>query len=211
MDNKRISCCRRNQELLQNSNLAGNSRYCFIDQESRELLPSCWEEWTLERETVDRMIRIQFSHFSMDKKGNTILYTWGTAGCKWNPVFIKGSLASHLEISIQIHCKGQQVTDLSFLPYMNLVLKAFVRCRHCCLVVRFFRIATLHLHSGLRVCARDTSLLGNIFVTIFCAGGLSALRGGGRSAGCWIAEALCSLAAFSRKTQGSHLGRWFSL
>ena len=39
---------------------------------------------------------------------------------------------------------------MSFLTYVNLVLKSFVKCRNCCLVVRFFQIEALHLHSGPR-------------------------------------------------------------
>lgn len=77
--------------------------------------------------------------------------------------------SSHLEISIQIHCKGEEVKDLSSLTYVNLVLKCFVNCRNCCLVVRFFQIAALRLHSGPCECLRDTALLGNIFVIISCA------------------------------------------
>lgn len=68
---------------------------------------------------------------------------WGTAACKWNPTFIKEDLPSHLEISVQIHGKAEELRDLSSLIYVKSVLKSSIECRNCCLMVRFLQIAPL--------------------------------------------------------------------
>lgn len=74
---------------------------------------------------------------------NTTCCMWDAAGCMSNPRVIKGSQGLRLETSVQSHGKGEEVKDFSFLTYMNLVWKLFVRCRNCCLVVRSFQMAAL--------------------------------------------------------------------
>lgn len=111
---------------------------------------------------------------------------WDAAGCMLNPRIIKGSQGLHLETSVQSHGKGEEVKDFSFLTYMNLVWKLFVRCRNCCLVVRSFQMAALQalcVCVCLRTCVWGPCVcvpwvLGNIFITITpSCWSLPALRG----------------------------------
>jgi len=126
-------------------------------------------------------------------------------------MLIKGNLASHLEVSVQIHCKGEEVEDLSFLAYMDLVLKSFVKRRNCCLVVRFFQIATPHLHSGSCVCVSKGHLIvGECLCHCLFCWFLSALRGRKAVASLQDTRSLkLSRVLFlsAERPKGSHLGR----
>lgn len=96
---------------------------------------------------------------------------------------------------MQIHCKGEEIKDLSVFIYMSLVLKPFINCRNYCLMVRFFQISALHLCSGpcVCVCVEGTlhywamSLSPSFVLVPFS---FERKRGGGSSAGYWIAEGL---------------------
>lgn len=111
--------------------------------ETRKIFPICRWEWILvsynEQDDKGSFFTLPYRK----QETNTTCCMWDAAGCMSNPRVIKGSQGLHLEASLQSHGKGEDVKDFSFLMYMNLVWKLFVKCRNCCLVVRSFQTAAL--------------------------------------------------------------------
>lgn len=111
-------------------------------------------------------------------------------------MFIQGSLASHLEISVQIHHKGEEVIDLSLC--CNLLLSVEIAA----LWLDFSRLMIAVAFWALSVCLRD--IVGEYlhylpFVPVHASS--ERKKGGGMSAGYQTAEAFWHLLAFSRRTQ----------
>lgn len=80
------------------------------------------------------MIRVQSSHFSMDKKS------------KHNPVQVR---YCRVQVKCHVYTRESGITSRDFSTdpsqrrggYRSVfVLQSFVKCRNCCLVVRFFQI-----------------------------------------------------------------------
>lgn len=123
-----------------------------------------------------------------------------------------------VQVKSHIYQRGSAITSRDFntdplqrrgaqrfffsLTYVNSVLKSSIKCRNCCLVVRFFQIAPLQSQ-----CLIPHLIVGENLCHHLCCvpipASLGRQKGGGRSVGSWGAAALWSLLLSAERPKGA--------